>query len=286
MDNKLLILPFDHRSSFLNEIVSSSNNPKKRIKEMKEMIFESFLFAIKDKNKEDFAILVDEEYGSKILRQSKKMGIKICLPIEKSGQKELGLEFKDKFEEHINKFSPNYVKILIRYNPINKETNKRQLKILSQINDFCNKNKYKVILELLVPPTEEESSIKNYDDDLRYQKTLKSIKEIKNKIKVSVWKLEGFKEEQWKNIISSINKSSKIVFLGRGESKKKVSEWMVNASKFKEIIGFAVGRTIFLKPLKEFEEGKISKEEAIKKIKNNFNFFINLWTSTKKNTNQ
>lgn len=279
MSKQLIILPFDHRSSFLKDITSQ----KREVQEMKEMIYDAFLLSII--NKRDFAILVDEELGENVLLRAKKEGIKICLPVEKSGKKELELEFGKDFREHIKKFDPEYVKILIRYNPLNKETNKKQLEVLFLIDDFCKKNKYKVLLELLVPPTKEEASIDNYDTLLRHTRTIEAINEIKAKIKVSVWKLEGFSKKQWEKVIQSTNRESKIVFLGRGENKSKVSKWMKDASQYKEVIGFAIGRTIFLEPLKEYHNKEISKEKTIKKISNNFNYFIKLW-NTKKNINQ
>jgi len=247
---------------------------------MKEMIFDAFLLSIK--NKRDFAILVDEELGENVLLRAKKENIKICLPVEKSGQKELKLEYGDDFQKHIKKFDPEYVKILVRYNPSNIEINKRQLEVLSKIGNFCRENKYKVLLELLVPKSKEEIGIKNYDTLLRYKKTIEAIKEIKAKIKVSVWKLEGFSKKQWESVIKSTNKGSKIVLLGRGEDKSKVSKWIRDASGYKEIIGFAIGRTIFLEPLKEYQNNKSTKEETIKKISDNFNYFINLWTTLKR----
>jgi len=277
MENKLIILPFDHRSSFLKDIL---NKPQKsRAREMKKMIFEAFLSVIK--NKKDFAVLVDEELGSDILINAKKLGIKICLPVEKSGQKELKLEFGNKFKEHIDKFNPDYVKILIRYNHHNTDINKRQLKVLKKLNEL----NYKIILELLVPPTPQESLLPNYDKKIRYINTMKAIEEINEAINVNIWKLEGFNKKQWEGIIKKTNKGSKIIFLGRGEDKKKVSNWMESASHFKEIIGFAIGRTIFLEPLKDYENNKISREEAVEKIKLNFEYFLNLW-NTKKNTNR
>ena len=276
MSKQLIILPFDHRSSFLKDIT----NQKRKVREMKEMIFDAFLLSIK--NKRDFAILVDEELGENVLLRAKKENIKICLPVEKSGQKELKLEYGDDFQKHIKKFDPEYVKILVRYNPSNIEINKRQLEILSKIDNFCRENKYKVLLELLVPKSKEEIGIKNYDTLLRYKKTIEAIKEIKAKIKVSIWKLEGFSKKQWESVIKSTNKGSKIVLLGRGEDKSKVSKWMRDASGYKEIIGFAIGRTIFLEPLKEYQNNKSTKEETIKKISDNFNYFINLWTTLKR----
>lgn len=287
MIKQLFILPFDHRKSFIKDILNINQKinkkQKEQIKELKQTIFEGFLETIKNhKDKKPFAILVDEEFGENILKQAKKKKIKICLPIEKSGQEELQMEYGTSWKKHIAKFKPDFVKILIRYNPLNYDINKKQLKKLSQINDFCSKNKYKVILELLVPPAKEDLSCVNYDTNERALRTMQAIREIKEKINVAIWKMEGFSDVQWKKIIPLINKNSKIIFLGRGQDQAKVEEWLINAAKQKEIIGFAIGRTIFLNTLKDYYNKKISREKAVEIISQKFNFFINLWRQNKK----
>jgi 5-dehydro-2-deoxygluconokinase len=283
MKQELLILPFDHRSSFLRDILCLSTKPDKKqaetVKELKKIIFDGFLLTA---NKEkSFGILVDEEYGEEILKEAKAKKIITCLPVEKSGEKTLKLNYSKNFEEHIDKFNPDFVKILIRYNPLNKKDNQKQLKVLSQINDFCQNRKYKVILELLVPPAKEDLKIKNYEKEIRAERTVGAINEIKEKIKVNIWKLEGFEKNQWKEVIKATNKDSKIIFLGRGEDKKKVIKWMKAAATNKEIIGFAIGRTVFLETLKKYYSKKISKEKAIKTIASNFSYFVKLWRKEK-----
>jgi 5-dehydro-2-deoxygluconokinase len=244
------------------------------------MIFEGFFsVANREKDKKKFGILVDEEYGEEILNKATKQKFTICLPVEKSGKEELTLEYGKSFKEHVDKFNPDFVKILIRYNPLNLKINKKQLRVLSEINTLSKK--YNIILELLVPPTKEEKTLKNYDKEIRIERTVEAIKEIKKVIKVSIWKLEGFEKKQWKRVIDNIPKESKIIFLGRGQDKKKVVRWLKAAAPFKEIIGFAIGRTTFLETLKKYYKGEISKEKAVKTIAANFHNFIKLWKKQK-----
>jgi 5-dehydro-2-deoxygluconokinase len=89
-------------------------------------------------------------------------------------------------------------------------------------------------------------------------------------------------QKDWQKIIRVIGKNEKIVILGRAGSKQVVSQWLKTAAKFKEIIGFAVGRTIFYGPLEKWRDKKIDKKQAIGLIANNFQYFINLWDRTKK----
>ncbi|MDD3919014.1 MAG: DUF2090 domain-containing protein [Candidatus Pacebacteria bacterium] len=271
---KLFILPFDHRSSFL-KILEKPN--KKTVEELKNIIFTGFLKVYETyKTKKDLAILVDEKYGSKIIKFAKENKIQLCLPIEKSGKEILELEYKDLKE--IKKIDPDYIKVLIRYNPLNIEINEKQDIVLKKINTFCEKNNYKLILELLVPPTEDDLKLTtNYDKYLRLNRTCQAIQEIQETIKVDIWKLEGFNEKGWKEINKIIKNKSQIIFLGRGESKEKVRKWLMESKKIKNIIGFAIGRTIFIDPIKEYAEKKIDENKASDEVAKRFKYYIDLF---------
>lgn len=290
MDKQLLILPFDHRSSFSKNILGVTGKlnlkQKKEISELKKIIFDGFLTVYKKYNNQDyFGILVDEEYGLPVLRAAKKAKAIVCLPVEKSGQKELKFEYGNLFGAHIKKIDPNYVKVLVRYNPLNKEVNKKQLIRLKKFGDFCQKNNYKIILELLVPPTNYDLAVSKtedrYNNKLRLKRTVGAISEIKKVVAVDIWKLEYFTKRGWKKVIATAGKKSQIILLGRGEDKAVVDSWIKDASSFPQIIGFAIGRTIFLEELKKYAIGKISRKTAVKKIGDNFDYFVKLWAKHK-----
>lgn len=290
MDNILIILPFDHRSSFSKNILGLdgklNNKQKKEIADLKKIIFEAFLSVRKKyKNKNYFGILVDEEYGRPIIRQAQKMKALVCLPVEASGQAQLQFEYGADFGNHIKKIKPDYVKVLVRYNPLNQETNSKQLKKLKELGIFCRQNNYPVILELLVPPTDSDLKMAkteiNYNNKLRLLRTIGAISEIKNVIKVDIWKLEYFNRAGWQKIVKATSKESKIILLGRGEDKREVTVWIKDAAKFKQIIGFAIGRTIFLNELKKYAAGKIKRKAAVSQIASNFDYFVRLWSTSK-----
>ncbi|MDD4409916.1 MAG: DUF2090 domain-containing protein [Candidatus Pacebacteria bacterium] len=282
--SKLYILPFDHRSSFSKAVLNTEKpdaSQKKLLKEFKEIIFEGLVHSLSGrKDKKSFAILVDEEYGQKVLSMAKEKKISICLPVEKSGEEQLKLHYGNNFKEHIKKFSPEYVKILIRYNPENTRQNQKQLETLSKIKEFCSEEKMKTIIELLVPPTENDlKSCKDketYDKTIRSEKTVQAIKEIKAVLRPTIWKLEGLDKKSWVKVIEETNRS-KIILLGRGEDDTKVRKWLKDASSFDQIIGFAIGRTIFLTPIKDYYEKKITREEAMKRISKKFLSFVDTW---------
>jgi len=288
----LLVMPFDHRGSFERDFLGIDPDKKlnkaqrDRITELKETIFHGFLKAVKKyRHKDYFAVLVDEEFGMPIIKKAKKLGIAVCLPVEASGQEEFNFDYGDDFRSHIKKINPEYAKALVRYNPLNKAVNKKDRKRLKILYNFCRKNNFRLLIELLVPPAEKDFAIvknkKEYDKKLRITRTVEAIKELKKVMRPDIWKMEGFSSAQWGRIINVINKNSSIILLGRGADEKQVKRWMADAGRHKEIIGFAVGRTVFSLPLKRYVSGKITKQKAADLIAHNFSRFTGLWARYK-----
>jgi len=286
---QLYILPFDHRASFSRDLFGwqepLSKDQVAKVKEAKQMIWQAFKAVwSKSKNKEELGILVDEEFGTEILKAARKLGAVVILTTEKSGQKVFDFEYGVKFGAHILKFKPDYAKVLVRYNPVNKKDNLIQLKRLKKINNFCKQKKTGFLFELLVPcePVQLKKHGKSYDLKARPALTWQAIKEIRAfGVKPNIWKLEAMPQKDWQKIIRIIGKNEKIVILGRAGSKQVVSQWLKTAAKFKEIIGFAVGRTIFYGPLEKWRDKKVSKQKAIDLIAKNFEYFIDLWEKGK-----
>ncbi|MBD3359941.1 MAG: DUF2090 domain-containing protein [Candidatus Buchananbacteria bacterium] len=293
---QLYILPFDHRSTFRSNLFGWDEPINKaqvqKIKDTKQIIWQAFLKVhLKSSFKEYLGILVDEQFGSEILKKAKKMNIVTILTTEKSGQKVFDFEYGKDFDKHILKFKPDYAKVLVRYNPSNKKNNLMQLKRLKKINNFCQKKKIGLLFELLVPATDKQLEVYkdkfNYDKKARPNLTKRAIKEIRVfGIEPDIWKLEAMeKKSDWPMIIKEIKKDNKkdfkIIVLGRAAPKKVVKYWLKNAAGFEEIFGFAIGRTIFSPSLKKYRDKKINKKETIDLIAKNYQFFIKYWQKFK-----
>ncbi len=279
MQNQLLILPFDHRNSFKKLLDNPTNQ---EVTKLKEMVFEGFLKTReKYKTKDPFTILIDEEFGTPIIEKAKNLGVNVAVAVEKSGQDEFAFEYGNQFGEHLAKVNPTYVKVLVRYNPQNVDTNKTQLERLETLSHYCKETNRKLLFELLVPPTKEEKDNIKYDTDTRPKHTLWAINEIKTRVHVDIWKLEWFEKEAWKEILKIINPDAKVIVLGRGADTQIVKTWLQDAASYEQIIGFAVGRTVFLEPLQDYLNKKITKDIAIEKISQNFNEFVQLWYKEK-----
>src|SRR6478735_7184560 len=157
-DGKLYILAFDHRGSFQKKMFGIEGDPTpeetERIADAKHLIFEGMVKATETGGLQDdqVGVLVDEQFGGTIPAEAKEHGLKLAMPVEKSGQNEFDFEYGDQFGEHIEKFDPHFSKVLVRYNPDDPaEFNQRQLGRLKRLADWLHEHDRMFLFELLVP---------------------------------------------------------------------------------------------------------------------------------------
>lgn len=292
--NELFVLPFDHRGSFVEEMFGILDRPteeeKEHVRFFKKIIYDGFKIAI-DRGavpKTSGAILADEEFGDAILQDAKKNGYRLCVCAEKSGQKEFELEFGDKFAEHINKYRPEFVKALVRYNPDDDpDLNDRQIEKLKVLSDFCREEKYNLMLEPLVLPTEKQMEIvegdkEAYDLEMRPKLMELMMEELQGGgVEPNVWKIEGVEEkEDYEMLVEqarSGGRKADIIILGRHANDEQVKRWLETGAQVPGVAGFAVGRTIFWDPLVDYKEGKITAARASEMIASRFVYFYKIF---------
>ena len=297
-NKSLYILPFDHRATFAQKIFNKNtledltNEEHQLIIEYKQIIYEGFKKAIQNGiPKENAAILVDEEFGDGILKDAKENGFLTILTTEKSGQEEFEFQYGEDFPAHVEKYNPQFVKVLIKYNPQDPQDLKdRQLKKLKVVSDFCMAKDFKFLLEVLVIATKEQleksGGLKEqFDSLLRPGLTVEVIKELQAAgVEPDVWKLEGFDlKEDYREIIETARENGRdnvgFVILGRGENEEKVDEWLKIGKDVAGVIGFAVGRTVFWQAILDFRSNTKTREEAVDIISKNFTNFYKIFTS-------
>jgi myo-inositol catabolism protein IolC len=297
--HNLYVLPFDHRGSFSKGLFGEetpSAETQEKITLYKEYIYQAIQLSETKYNlpKESLCVLVDEIYGSNILRSATAHNVATMQTVEKSGQEEFEFEFGDDFGSHLIDYKATFAKALVRYNPEgDTEMNKRQVMRLKTLSDFCHANNIKLLIEPLIPATVEQLAAFGGDKrafDLEKRATLEvqMIKEIQDGgVECDVWKIEGFeKVSDYEKVVAQARNTEDranagVIILGRGETKERVESWILAGSQVPGVIGFAVGRTVFWDPLVELKEGKISPDEAVEKIAEGFNHFYTLFVQNK-----
>lgn len=282
-DQPLYILPFDHRHSYGSEVFGYreplSAPQIADIAASKQVIYDGFQLAIAaGVPKAAAGILVDEEFGAEILRDALRQGYLRAVPVEKSGQEEFDFEYGEQFAEHLDRFDPTFVKVLVRYNTEGDAiANARQRERLKQVSDYCARAGRKFMFELLVPAEPAqlarlEGDRRRYDLEVRPGLVVAAVGELQQAgIEPDVWKIEGLdRREDCLRVVTAVQRAGRehvgCIVLGRGEDEAKVLEWLRVAATVPGFIGFAVGRSSFLNSIVALRAGKITPEAAAEEI--------------------
>jgi myo-inositol catabolism protein IolC len=294
-DGKLYILAFDHRGSFQKKMFGIQGDPNpeetKTISDAKKLIFEGMELAVKrGVDPQATGVLVDEQFGGDIPQQAREQGLKLAMPVEKSGQNEFDFDYGDQFGEHIERFDPAFTKVLVRFNPEgDAEMNERQLGRLKRLSDWLHERDRKFLFELLVPAEAEQLEMfdgdtDQFDAELRPELMRRAIEDIQNAgIEVDVWKIEGVDAREDAEKIAQQKRKGpgrenvKSVLLGRGASTEKVDHWLQQAAPVEGFIGFAIGRSIWWDALKGFLDGGLQRDAAAEQVADNYLRFVQVY---------
>jgi myo-inositol catabolism protein IolC len=295
-DGKLYILAFDHRGSFQKKMFGIQGDPTAEetatISDAKHLIYEGMEVAVKrGLDAAATGVLVDEQFGGDIPEEARAEGLKLAMPVEKSGQNEFDFQYDADFGAHIEKFHPDFSKVLVRYNPDDPDTdlNQRQLTRLKELADWLHAHDDKFLFELLVPATDAQlesvgGSSERYDTELRPELMRRAIEDCqKFGIEVDIWKIEGVDEQSDAAMLAEQARTGEgregvtCVLLGRGASTEKVEEWLRAASPVRGFIGFAIGRSIWWDALKAFLDNGLDREAAAAQIADNYLHFVNVY---------
>jgi myo-inositol catabolism protein IolC len=294
-DKPLYVLPFDHRGSFETGMFgwkgALTSAQTAQIAASKQVIYDGFKAAIAAGVPKDKAgILVDEQFGSAILRDATAQGHLTACPAEKSGQEEFDFEYGEDFAKHIEAFQPTFCKVLVRYNPEGDESlNRRQANRLKLLSDYLrNESRSLFMFELLVPAEKAQlekfkGDKKAYDQELRPRLMVQTIEELRDaQVDPDVWKIEGLNHrEDCAKVVAAVHRGGRekvgCIVLGRGEDDKKVREWLTTAATVPGFSGFAIGRTDFWEPLVRWRSKQTTREGAVNEIARRYREFVDIF---------
>jgi myo-inositol catabolism protein IolC len=293
-ENKLYILAFDHRGSFQKKFFGIEGDPDPEqtamIADAKHLIFEGMQRAVADgADASVTGVLVDEQFGGSVPEEAHAQGLKLAMPAERSGQNMFDFQYGEQFGEHIERFDPDFTKVLVRYNPDgNAEENGVQLQKLKRLSDWLHSKDRKFLFELLVPAEDAQlqavdGSTERYDTELRPELMRRAIAEIQDGgIEVDIWKIEGVDERSdCEMLVAQARTGGRdgvvCVVLGRGADDAKVDHWLAQAAPVDGFVGFAIGRSIWWNPLKEYVDGKIERSAGARQIAENYLRFVEVY---------
>lgn len=294
----LYILAFDHRGSFQKKMFGIAGEPTAeetaKITDAKRLIFEGMLKAAEGgAEASELGVLVDEQFGGPTPADAKAAGLKLAMPVEKSGQDVFDFQYGEQFGDHITSFDPDFSKVLVRYNPEgDAQSNADQLSRLKRLGDWLHEHGRKYLFELLVPaePAQLESvggSEDRYDSELRPDLMVRAIEEIQDAgVEPDIWKIEGVDERaDCERLAQTTRRGGRdnvvCVLLGRGANDEKVDHWLTQAAPVDGFVGFAIGRSIWWDALKDYLDGSLEREKAAQQIADNYLRFIDVYKAAR-----
>lgn len=287
------ILPFDHRSYFeqlLGFTEPLSEDQANQLSDYKKIVYSGYEKSLElGVPRESSAILVDDVFGLEILLDAKSKGYNVLQSTEVSGDDHFEFQHGADWKSWIEKVKPTFAKALVRYNvDDHKDRNGESLRELKELSEYAHANGYRFLIEPLVPASDAQMAAMKgdkhrYDTELRPGLTARMITEMQEYgIEPDVWKIEGmFDTDDYGTVVSAARAGGRdhvgVISLGRNETDEVVETWLRVGAQVPGVIGFAVGRTVFLNALLKFRSGECTRDQAVAEIAERFVHFYKVF---------
>ncbi len=274
----LFIFAFDHRHQFF-ELAQQLACEAGRIPQLKRLFVEAVRqvqAAMRDRGVEgDVGILADERFGLDALNEASGRGWWIGRPVEMQNSRPLVFEGGRSVGSTLVKWPQEHViKCLVQYHPddevLLRLEQEAQIKALYEASQASG---HELLLEV-IPPKAHAST---HPDVL-----LRSIKRLYNLgIYPDWWKIASQPREVWKRIDALIQERDPycrgVVLLGLNASPDDLAKGFAEAAGSHACKGFAVGRTIFQAPSRDWLSGAIDDAMLIARVRQSFEALIEAW---------
>ncbi|ANQ23135.1 5-dehydro-2-deoxygluconokinase [Vibrio natriegens] len=271
--DELCVMAFDHRSQ-LEDMAREAGTDTARIKTLKKLIFKASQQVAQEANLAGKAgLLCDSTFGQDVLNEVTGQGWWIGRPIELPGSRPLRLEHGNIGSQLIDWPLEHVVKCLVFYSPEDElDIRTEQEELVQEVYQACCKSGHELLLEVILP-----AGVKK--EDRLYIQALERFYDLG--IKPDWWKLPALEADSWDTVSAVVTERDAfcrgVVILGLDAPQEELQKGF-NATAGKEIVkGFAVGRTLFGEPSRQWLANSINDETLIENIKQNYHNLIALW---------
>jgi myo-inositol catabolism protein IolC len=285
----LFILAMDQRESFTRTLFGAPRDLTAEqhadVLSAKALIFEAARRLVgTDLGGGHLGVLVDEGFGADVARQAKAAGFTLAMPVEAGGYDRLTFEYADDFPGHVEAFDPDWVKVLVRFNPGDPVAiREAQTATLRQLSYWCAANRRHLLLELLVPPTHADLAVHEdqalFDEHARPDLTVRAIHALTGAgVHPRIWGLEGYETITGAQLVldavSAADPASSCIVLGRSAPQRQVDHWLDVAAPLQGFVGFSIGRSIWAGPLADYLAGRADRDATQSRIADRYGHFI------------
>lgn len=302
-DGRMYVLAFDHRGNFRRRLFGIEGDADEeqtaRIAASKRVVFDGLVAAAAtgEVSGDHIGVLVDEQFGGDVPALARENGMLLSMPAEKSDQAIFDFEYGDDFGEHIAAHGVSFTKVLVRQNPDgDPEGNRIQLERLKRLADWLHEHDTAFLYELLVPPTDQQlaaagGDLERFEREQRPELIRRGIADAQEAgVEADIWKLEGIhtREEAEMLVAQARNAAHRqdvvCVLLGAGAADERVREWMKVVAPVEGFAGFAIGRSIWMRPLERLLAHEIDREGAVEAIASRYLDFVRFYENATRET--
>lgn len=269
----LCIFAFDHRKQLFDMAQEEGSDPA-RIKVLKRLLVKALEKGVKEIGDSQYGVLIDDTYGQDALNDvtGKEMWIgrpvefPSSRPIELEGGRSIGSRLKTWPKEHI-------VKCLVFYShKDDAEMLAAQERQVIELYKACCVSGHELLLEIISPRDQEP-------DESVYTESLKRFYDLG--VRPDWWKLPPQTPSNWKQITEIVNSNDShcrgVVMLGLDAPMDELKQGFANSAGFDIVKGFAVGRSIFGAPSREWLAGRYNDDQLIDACVSNYLELVSYW---------
>ncbi|MCU1550104.1 MAG: hypothetical protein JWR36_664 [Glaciihabitans sp.] len=297
----MLILADDHRDSLERDLytLTAKATPEQaaRISADKLLVYQALLAATASlPSSAQAGILVDEQFAAGVaeLAGASDGLVNLSMPLEASGRDWFEFAYGDDWQRHAEFFDTDHAKVLIRDNPgLAADNRGRQAARLKRVSDWAAAGGHELIIELLVPATDDDlrsvnGDAKRYDDELRPRLTLDVIRYLQDRgANPALWKVEGMDTTADAAAVAEIarrdGRTAECIVLGRHASKEDLDRWLSIAAPIPGYVGFAIGRSIWWDALADLLSETITPDAAREQIAKTYLEYANAYLAARPN---
>lgn len=269
----LFVLAFDHRLQ-LEEMADELGADHSSIPRLKSLIFKGAKQTARELGIDRPGVIVDSIYGSDVLDAATGSGWWIGRPMEVPKSRPLKLYSDHDIGSELRKWPAEHVvKCLVFYDPEDDaDLRQEQEEKVLALYRSCVADERELLLEV-IPPTDRAGR------PASMVATLERFYEIG--VYPDWWKLPSQDADTWSSVCNLVEESDPycrgIVILGLDAPITDLAKGFRSAMDHSLIKGFAVGRSIFSEPARQWFDGAIDDASVVEAVARNFASVIELW---------
>lgn len=271
----LYVLAFDHRRQ-LEDLAGSWGLPVAQISRLKGLVADAVeRVAARVSYRERLGVIVDERYGEAVLSRMTHQGYWVGRAIEIPGSRPLELEPRNSAGLPLLGWPANHVvKCLVFYHPDDPlDLRLAQEERVTELWHDTQALGRELLLEIVASGRGQQV------DDASLARALRRFYNLG--IRPAWWKLEPPSPGAWPRIQDVIMEfdphCNGVLLLGLDAPESQLSAGFEQAAPFPICRGFAVGRSIFGHPAREWMRGQVGDAQLVEDIATRYERLIDLW---------